>query len=63
VKTLPTTGKVGAAVKILGTNLAGASGVTFNGTPAVFGVFSGFETEITAAVPVGALSNGPVVIH
>jgi hypothetical protein len=61
VETQPTSGKVGAVVKILGTNLTGASSVTFNGTPAVFGVSSGSETEITAAVPAGA-TTGPVKV-
>jgi len=40
VMTQPTSGKVGAAVKILGTDLTGATSVTFNGTAAVFEVVS-----------------------
>ena len=62
VETQPTSGKVGAAVKILGTNLAGASSVMFNGTPAVFGISSGSETEITATVPAGAATGEVQVI-
>jgi uncharacterized repeat protein (TIGR03803 family) len=52
VETRPSSGKVGAAVTIQGTNLTGATSVTFDGTPAVFTVVSGFE--ITTTVPAGA---------
>jgi hypothetical protein len=52
VETQTASGKVGTAVKILGTNLKGATGVTFNGTAAVFKVVS--NSEITATVPTGA---------
>jgi uncharacterized repeat protein (TIGR03803 family) len=55
VETLPTVGKVGETVKILGTNLTGASGVTFNGTPAVFAVDS--HSLITTTVPVGSATG------
>ena len=55
VETLPTFGKVGAAVKILGTNLTGATSVTFNGTPTTFTVVSG--SLITTAVPTGATTG------
>jgi uncharacterized repeat protein (TIGR03803 family) len=55
VETLPTSGKVGAAVTILGTNLAGATGVKFNGLAASFTVVSG--TEIKTSVPVGATTG------
>jgi uncharacterized repeat protein (TIGR03803 family) len=55
VVTQPTSGKVGAAVKILGTNLTGATSVTFNGTPATFTVTSG--SEITTTVPTGATTG------
>jgi uncharacterized repeat protein (TIGR03803 family) len=55
VKTLPTSGVVGAAVKILGTDLTGATSVTFNGTAAVFTVVR--PSEITTTVPTGATSG------
>lgn len=55
VETQTTSGKVGATVKILGTNLTGATSVTFNGTPATFKVFS--ASEITTTVPSGATSG------
>jgi uncharacterized repeat protein (TIGR03803 family) len=56
VETLPTSGKVGAAVKILGTNLTGATKVTFNGTAAVvFKVVS--ASLITTTVPTGATTG------
>jgi uncharacterized repeat protein (TIGR03803 family) len=57
VKTLPTTASVGASVSILGTDLTGATGVSFNGIPATFTVAS--PSKITTTVPVGATS-GPV---
>lgn len=52
VKTQTTSGAVGATVTILGTNLTGASGVTFNGTNAAFDFIS--KSEIKATVPTGA---------
>jgi uncharacterized repeat protein (TIGR03803 family) len=55
VKTLPTSGKAGAKIVILGTNLTGTSSVNFNGTAAPFTVVS--ATEITANVPTGATSG------
>ena len=48
-------GKVGAAIKILGTNLTGASSVTFGGIPAHFTVAS--PTVIATAVPAGAATG------
>jgi IPT/TIG domain len=47
VETLPTSGKVGKAIKILGTNLTGATSVTFNGTAATFTVVSSSEIKTT----------------
>ena len=55
VETQPASGKVGAAVKVLGTNLTGATSVTFNGTSAAFTVKS--QSEITTTVPVGATTG------
>jgi hypothetical protein len=55
VRSPPTAGAVGAAVKILGTDLAGATSVTFNGRIAAFTVVS--ATEISTNVPVGATSG------
>jgi uncharacterized protein (TIGR03437 family) len=55
VKTLPTAGKGGSAVKILGTNLTGATSITFNGTAAGFTVVS--KSEITTNVPAGATTG------
>jgi uncharacterized repeat protein (TIGR03803 family) len=55
-----TSGKVGAAVKILGTDLTGATGVTFSGTAATFTVVS--KSEITTTVPVGATSGTVEVV-
>jgi uncharacterized repeat protein (TIGR03803 family) len=55
VETLPVSGKVGSAVKILGTNLTGSTSVTFNGVAATFKVAS--STEITTTVPTGATTG------
>jgi uncharacterized repeat protein (TIGR03803 family) len=59
VKTLPTSGKVGAKVTILGSNLTGTTAVEFNGVPATFTVVSG--TEITTTLPTGA-TTGTVTV-
>jgi len=59
VKTLPTSGNVGRAVKILGTNLMGTTSVTFNGIAASFTVTS--ASLITTTVPLGA-STGQVQV-
>jgi uncharacterized repeat protein (TIGR03803 family) len=59
VETLPAAGKAGNAVKIVGTDLTGASSVTFNGVPATFKVLS--PSAISAAVPTGT-ATGPVQV-
>jgi uncharacterized repeat protein (TIGR03803 family) len=59
VKTLPTSGKAGAKITILGSNLTGTTALQFNGTPAAFTVVSG--TEITTTVPAGA-TTGTVTV-
>jgi endo-1,4-beta-xylanase len=56
----PASGPEGASVVLTGTNLATASAVSFNGTAATsFTVNS--ATQITATVPVGALT-GPITV-
>jgi len=60
VITVPTSGAIGSGVEILGTNLTGASVVTFNGAAAAFQVVS--ATEITATVPVGATTGRVQVV-
>jgi uncharacterized repeat protein (TIGR03803 family) len=57
VATEPTYGKVGTAVKILGTDLSSVTNVRFNGIEAQFTIVS--ASEITATVPKGA-TTGPV---
>ena len=52
--------QVGAAVNILGTNLTGATSVTFNGTAAKFTVVS--SSEITTTVPAGATTGEVKVV-
>ncbi len=51
----PNSGAVGTSINILGTALAGATSVTFNGTPAKFTVSSG--SLITTTVPAGATTG------
>ena len=60
VETHPTSGKVGAKVRILGTDLTGATSVTFNGTAATFTVVS--KSEITTTVPTGATTGKVKVV-
>jgi len=60
VETLPSSGKVGAHVEILGSDLTGATSVTFNGIAAEFTAKS--ATLISATVPVGATSGEVEVV-
>jgi uncharacterized protein (TIGR03437 family) len=60
VETQTTSGKVGAVVKILGTDLTGATSVSFNGTAAPFTVVA--PSLITATVPAGATSGKVEVV-
>ena len=60
VETQPTAGPVGATAKILGTNLSGATSVSFNGTAAVFTVVS--PSLITTIVPAGATTGTVQVV-
>jgi uncharacterized repeat protein (TIGR03803 family) len=55
VKTLPHIGQVGAAIQILGTDLASTTSVSFNGTPAAFTIDS--PTLITTTVPAEATTG------
>ena len=55
VKTLPASGRVGAVIRILGTNLTGATSVTFNGSAASFTVVA--ASEILATIPAGATTG------
>jgi uncharacterized repeat protein (TIGR03803 family) len=60
VRTVPTAGEAGQQIRILGTNLTGATSVTFNGTAAAFTVTS--AALITATVPAGATSGRVQVV-
>jgi uncharacterized repeat protein (TIGR03803 family) len=60
VEAEPSSGKVGKAIGILGTNLTGATSVTFNGTPAVITVATG--SLIKTTVPSGATTGRVEVV-
>jgi uncharacterized protein (TIGR03437 family) len=60
VKTVPVAAYPGKQIFILGTNLMGATSVTFGGTPAAFTVVS--ATEITATVPKSATTGTVQVV-
>jgi len=60
VETQTNSGNVGAAVRILGSDLTGATGVTFNGTAAAFTVVSRYL--ITTTVPAGATTGKVQVV-
>src|SRR5262245_49183483 len=51
----PTSGIVGTSVVVTGTNLTGATALSFNGTAATFTVNS--STQITTSVPAGATTG------
>lgn len=55
VETIPTSGAAKTKVTILGTNLKGATAVSFNGTAATFKVVG--SSEIKTTVPAGATSG------
>ena len=57
---MPQAGPPGAQVDIFGTELGGASRVTFNGADAQFSVVSG--TQVRATVP-GFVGSGPIRVH
>ena len=50
---------MGTAIRILGTNLTGATHVSFSGTKATFSIVS--PTQIKATVPAGA-TTGTVTV-
>jgi uncharacterized protein (TIGR03437 family) len=60
VKMLPRSGKIGTTVRILGTDLTGATKVSFNGISATFSVAR--SSEIAAAVPAGATTGTVQVV-
>jgi uncharacterized repeat protein (TIGR03803 family) len=60
VETQPASARVGGFVQILGTNLTGATSVSFNGTPAVFRVVS--NSLIKTTVPEGATTGTVEVV-
>ncbi|HET7234992.1 MAG TPA: IPT/TIG domain-containing protein [Actinomycetota bacterium] len=55
----PSSGKVGDAVIVTGTNFTNATGVTFNGVTAAFVVNT--STQISTSVPAGA-GTGPIAV-
>ena len=57
----PTHAVVGASVVVNGTNLNGATGVSFNGTSAPGFTVNAGGTQLTVTVPTGA-STGPIAI-
>ena len=59
IRTVPTSGKVGSTVVILGTGLKTATSVTFNGTAASFTATNG---EIKTSVPTGATTGKVQVV-
>nr|WP_180539092.1 choice-of-anchor tandem repeat GloVer-containing protein [Nevskia soli] len=60
VRAQQASGRAGDLVIILGTDLAGTTSVTFNGTPAAYRVVS--KSEIGATIPAGAASGRIAVV-
>jgi uncharacterized repeat protein (TIGR03803 family) len=60
VKTVQPSGKVDSKIVVLGTNLTGATAVSFNGTASTFTVAEG-GASINTSVPAGA-TTGPVSV-
>jgi uncharacterized repeat protein (TIGR03803 family) len=60
VRTLPVSGQAGIGIRILGTNLTGATSVRFDGAEAIFKVIS--SSEIAAYVPADASSGDVQVV-
>lgn len=60
VKAQPASGKTGATIEILGTNLTGATSVTFNGTPSPFRVVA--SSLIVTTVPSGVTTGTVQVV-
>jgi uncharacterized repeat protein (TIGR03803 family) len=60
LETRPTSGLAGGIVEILGTDLTGATSVSFNGTAAVFEVVS--SSLIVTRVPAGATTGKVEVV-
>ncbi|MGA7753460.1 MAG: hypothetical protein WCB05_11530, partial [Candidatus Sulfotelmatobacter sp.] len=60
VETVPTGGKVGKRILILGNHLTGTTSVAFNGVPAEFTVEK--DTFIRATVPEGATTGTVSVV-
>jgi len=60
VETAPSSAKDGKPINVLGTDLTGATGFTFNGTLATFTVVS--PSLIRATVPAGATTGTVQVV-
>jgi uncharacterized repeat protein (TIGR03803 family) len=61
VSPLPAYGKAGSRISILGTNLTGATAVSFNGTPAERFAVNSAGSAIATGVPKGA-TTGPIQV-
>jgi hypothetical protein len=60
VRTVPSSGKVGTMISILGNNLSGATSVKFNGVAANKFVTS--SSDVAATVPAGATTGTVTVV-